>query len=77
MALNMLTDKQFDEALEWLSKKEKKTKSDVIRNLLLERYHDKRKVFQFGALATHVRKKPTLKQTLEELKEMDNDHDLD
>ena len=77
MALNIVTDKKFDEALNWLAKKIKKTKSDVIRDLILERYQNQRQGFHFGSLASLVRgKKSSSKSILKELKEIDKDHDL-
>ena len=51
MALNIHTDKTFDEALTWLSTQEGKTKSDVVRELVLERFRNRRRGFAFGALA--------------------------
>lgn len=76
MALNIVTDHGFDEALIWLSKKEKKTKSDVIRDLVMERYVNKKQGFRFGALAGLVKKHPTTRQILTDLKKLDEDHDL-
>jgi predicted DNA-binding protein len=77
MALNMVTDKKFDEALKWLSEKEKKTKSDIIRELVLRRMQSKKTGFQFGALAhLYGRKKPSSKTILKELKQIDKDHDI-
>lgn len=77
MALNIQTDKKFDEALEWVAKKESKTKSDVIRDLVFRYFEHKRKGFQFGALCTSLQKPLTSKQIQEELENLDNDHDLD
>lgn len=77
MALNIVTDQSFDEALKWLSRKEKKTKSDVIRDLVVERYMSKKQGFRFGALAGVLKKKPSTRQIVKELKELDVDHDLD
>lgn len=79
MALNILTDKEFDEALHWLAKKEGKTKSDLIRSLILDRFRNKRQGFQFGSLAPLIRgkKRISAKKILKELKEIDRDHDLD
>lgn len=78
MALNMATDEQFDEALNWLAELEKKTKSDVIRELVIERFASKREGFHFGALA-HLFKKtePKSKKIQADLKAIDQDHDLD
>lgn len=78
MALNMTTDKQFDEALQALTQKEKKTKSDIVRELVLGRYQSLQHGFQFGGLAPHLSNpKPTTEQILDELKEIKEDHDLD
>ncbi|MBI2340987.1 MAG: hypothetical protein HYU99_11585 [Deltaproteobacteria bacterium] len=78
MALNIVTDKKFDEALGWLVKKGKKTKSDVIRDLVLERYQNKRHGFHFGALSRLIKgKKPASGEILKDLKQIDKDHDLD
>ncbi len=78
MALNIVTDKKFDQALEWLAEKEAKTKSDIIRELVLERLANKRQGFQFGAAARlFAEKVPTSEEIRNELKEIDQDHDLD
>lgn len=78
MALNIVTDKKFDEALNWLAKKVKKTKSDVIRDLILERYQNQRQGFHFGSLVPLIRgKKPSSSSVLKELKEIDKDKDHD
>lgn len=77
MALNIVTDKSFDEALEWISKKENRTKSDVIRELVLEKFHEKRMGFIFGSLKNIVKGKIHSQSIMSELKAMDDDHDLD
>lgn len=78
MALNMTTDPHFDEALKWLAEKEKKTKSDIIREMVLERYQAKKAGFRFGALSLYFAKEKNREQQIQkELKEMDKDHDLD
>lgn len=77
MALNIVTDKSFDEALRWLARTEGKTKSDVIRDLILEYYANKRQGFQFGALASGMKKRQSSAAIQRELKAIDRDHDLD
>jgi len=78
MALNIITDRDFDSALTWLSKEEKKTKADIVRESILERFHTKKNGFQFGSLKKLMRSKKNSSRAIErELKEMDKDHDLD
>ncbi len=80
MALNMVTDKKFDKALGWLSKRAKKTKSEIVRDLVINEYNSKLNGFRFGALA-HLfpkGKKPTTAQILRDLKKIDEEaYDLD
>lgn len=78
MAFNIVTDKKFDEALNWLSQKEKKTKADVIRELVLQFYEAKQNGFRFGALK-HLSKstKGGISSLVKQLKQFDQDHDLD
>ena len=79
MALNIITDPQFDKNLAWLARKEEKTKSDVIRDLVFREVKEKKKhSFQFGALRPFFKGKiPTTEEIVKELKEMDEDHDMD
>lgn len=79
MALNIITDPQFDKNLAWLARKEEKTKSDVIRDLVFEKVKEKKPhSFQRGALRHLFKgKRPTTEEIVKELKEMDEDHDLD
>ena len=79
MALNIVTDKKFDKALAYLAKRKNQTKSDIIRELVLEKCKKMQNGFQRGALA-HLfppGQKPTTEQILKELKELDADNDLD
>jgi predicted DNA-binding protein len=76
MALNMVTDKEFDEALAWLAQKESKTKSELVRELVLEKFVAKRSGFRFGALAA-VAGSGSGESMQRELKALDEDHDLD
>lgn len=75
MALNINTDPQFDQALDWIAKKEGKTKSDIVRDLVLERYMAKRMAFRFGALSHIAKGRASSKSIQKELKDLD--HDLD
>ncbi len=75
MALNIHTDPRFEKCLRWLSKQTQKTKTDVIKELVWEKYHWKRFGFQFGALKIEEKTTPGKLQT--ELKKLDEDHDLD
>ena len=80
MALNIHTDPQFEKYLEWLTRRSQKTKTDVIKELVVERYRWQRFGFQFGAfkgLGKQVSKKTSEKQIRSDLKKMDEDHDLD
>ncbi len=77
MALNIITDQAFNEALEWLSKKERKTKSDIIRELVLEQVRHKKQGFRFGAMKNFIKdKKISRTQILKELKSMDQADDI-
>jgi hypothetical protein len=78
MAFNIITDKKFDEALNWLSQKEKKTKADIIRELVLQFYEAKQNGFRFGALK-HLSTSTVggVSALVKELKKFDQDDDLD
>ena len=70
MAINLHTDPYFEKCLNWLSKTSKKTKTDVIKEIVLEKYRLQRAGFQFGALKP---KHPiSSKQIQKELKDMDD-----
>ncbi len=73
MAINLHTDPKFEKCLDWLSKQSQKTKTDIIKELVLERYHLKKCGFEFGALKS--KKKTSSLQIQKELKRLD--HDLD
>jgi len=74
MALNMVTDTAFDRALGWLAKQADKTKSDIIRELVLRDYQAKRRGFNFGALRSLVNGPvPSSEDVLAELAEIDAD----
>lgn len=73
MAINLHTDPEFEKCLEWLSKQTHKTKTAVIKDLVLERYRIKKAGFQKGALKLKISSSAAQK----ELKELDKDHDLD
>lgn len=75
MALNIHTDSRFERYLEWLSHHSKKTKTDIIKELVFERYQLKRGGFKLGALKTL--RKPSPQKLQKELKRLDKDHDLD
>ncbi len=75
MALNIHTDPQFEKRLDWLSRRLKKTKTDVIKELVFEKYHLKKSGFRFGSLKDA--KKVPSKKLQEELKALDRDRDLD
>ncbi|GEM_PF-3131698 len=75
MALNIHTDPKFEKCLEWLSRHSRKTKTDVIKELVLEQYRLKQSGFQFGALK--LTKSLSSKKIQKELKRLDKDRDLD
>lgn len=77
MALHIKTDSEFDKALDWLSSKEKRSKSDVVRESVLARYRARKRGFEFGALRHLMRPEDTPASIARELKEMDADRDLD
>lgn len=77
MALHIKTDAEFDKALQWLSKSEKRSKSDVVRESVLARYRSRKLGVEFGALRHLMRPEDTSESIARELKEMDEDHDLD
>ena len=74
MALNIHTDAHFEKYLNWLSRHSNKTKTDVIKYLVLERYLLKKSGFRFGAFSPSG--KPSSADLQKELKEMDEDRDL-
>ena len=75
MAINIHTDPKFEKYLEWLSRHSKKTKTDVIKELVMERFRLQRAAFRFGSLKPS--QKPSSKKLQKELKILDRDHDLD
>ena len=77
MALHIKTDEEFDKALQWLSKTEKRSKSEVVRESVLARYRSHYTGFEFGALRHLFGPDDTSASIARELKEMDEDHDLD
>jgi len=77
MALHVKTDEEFDRALEFLAKVEKRSKSDVVRESVLLRYRAKKKGFEFGALRGLKRPKQGGTSIQRELEAIDRDHDLD
>lgn len=74
MAINIHTDKIFEKRLNWLAHNTGKTKTQIIKELILEKYQSKKEGFQFGALKDVSFDS---RQVQKELKKMDNDHDLD
>lgn len=77
MALNIKTDSEFDEALAWLASQEGKSKSEIVRGLVIYWYGMKRKGFEFGALKKTVKEPIDSEMIMRELKQLDRDHDLD
>ena len=77
MALHIKTDSEFDKALEWLSRSEKRSKSDVVRDSVLARYRTRKRGFEFGALRDPGGPEESSDVILRELKDIDADHDLD
>jgi predicted DNA-binding protein len=75
MAINIHTDKEFEKRLNWLTRKIGKSKTQIIKELVFERYQSKKEGFQFGSLKRDFF--PTSQQIQQTLKEMDKDHDLD
>lgn len=75
MALNIHTDPQFEKQLTWLCRQLKKTKTDVVKNLVATHYEAKRQGLRFGALK---RRGKTLSSGLiqRQLKALDQDHDF-
>ena len=76
MALHITTDRDFDKALAFLAKKEKATKSDIVRKLVMERYATTRREFLFGSLKT-TEPPPGLPEILADLRDIDADSNLD
>lgn len=74
MAINIHTDPTFEKYLNWLSDHTNKTKTDLIKELVLERYRLKRAGFQFGALRTA--KTVSSRKIQNTLKKLDKDRDL-
>lgn len=77
MALHIKTDEEFDKALQWLSRREKRSKSEIVRESVLARYRSRKLGFEFGALRHLFGPDDTSESIARELKEMDKDHDLD
>ena len=75
MALNIHTDSQLEKCLTWLAKHLQKTKTDLIKEMVYEKYRLKRAGFQFGALRGPKKSSP--RRTQKALKQLDRDRDLD
>lgn len=75
MAINIHTDAEFERRITWLSRHLKKTKTEVIKELVEERYRLRRSGFRFGGLKPS--KNISGKAIQRELKELDQDRDLD
>ena len=75
MAINVHTDSRFEKYLAWLSRYSRKTKTDLIKELVLERYQATKSGFRFGAFRGS--KKPSPARLQKRLKKLDRDHDLD
>ena len=74
MAVNIHTDRKLESRLLWLSDHTQKTKTDVIKELVTERYELLRMGFRFSALRSG---KFSSKKIKKWLKNLDKDHDLD
>ena len=77
MALHVKTDEEFDRALEYLAKVEKRSKSDVVRESVLLRYRARKKGFEFGALRGLKKAGQSGAAIQRELEAIDRDRDLD
>lgn len=77
MAFHIKTDEDFDKALEWLARVEQKSKSEIVREAVLNRYSAKKEGFALGALAHLRRPGDSSKSILKVLKQMDADPELD
>lgn len=75
MAINIHTDAQFEKRLQWLSKKSGKTKTEIIKELVLEKYQTAKSGLRFGSLKGFIQMTPDELQ--KELKAMDEGYDLD
>ncbi len=78
MAVNIHTDPKFEKKLTWLSKRLQKNKTQVIKELVDEKYHQQRLSFQSskGALLDPG-ELIDFQQISRQLKEIKEDHDLD
>lgn len=77
MAFHIKTDEDFDKALEWLARVEQKSKSEIVREAVLNRYSAKKEGFALGSLAHLRRPGDSSKSILKVLKQMDADPELD
>ncbi len=75
MAINIHTDADFEKHLNWLCRRTGKTKTALLKELVLERYRQQKAGFRFGGLRLGKRSAQRSLQTT--LKEIDRDHDLD
>lgn len=75
MAMNIHTDKQFEKRLSWLSRTLRKTKTQVVKDLVSEQYVLKLQGFRRGAFKSRLNL--SAKKIARELKSLDKDHDLD
>jgi hypothetical protein len=75
MAINIHTDQRFEKVLTWLSRQSRKTKTDLLKELVMERFYLKKAGFQFGVFRPAHKRSPKAVQA--SLKALDFDHDLD
>jgi hypothetical protein len=73
MSFNMLTDKEFDRALADLVKQTGKTKSQIVRDLVIAAREQRGSVLPFGLLAHQVKKHAGVENIVASLKELDDD----
>lgn len=78
MAVNIHTDPKFEKQLTWLSRRLQKNKTQILKELVEEKYQSQRQGFRRGALRQY-RGDLTVEQIVAELKEIgkDKDYDLD
>ena len=73
MSFNMLTDREFDRALADLVKQTGKSKSQIVRELVIAARERSAAVLPFGILAHQLKTHPGVDSIVASLKELDDD----
>ncbi|MBL7684658.1 MAG: hypothetical protein JNK65_01320 [Deltaproteobacteria bacterium] len=74
MTIQIQDDPKFEQYLDWLSKRSGKTSTEIIKELVMEKYQTTRSSLGFGALKGELNM--SREEILDELKKMDEENDF-